>query len=161
MKRSKKAFVGDVIVGTTQLFIFFIVLAICIYLIFQFNDAAQGMDQLPAEAKAESQAYVDQYPTMMGWLFTAAFIGLFIYTLITAFLIEVISKVWFVIGFIIAVIQGIYSGIIMHIFEAFAATAVFGFSLAYIPGAIWYFNNLILANGIWAFMILLALYFKK
>jgi len=162
LTKNKKGFVGDVMTGMAMLFALFVVLGICIFIIVQWNDAVQNSSAFPIEAKTEQQAFTDTYPTMMGWILPAALIGLFVYTLITAYLVEVISKVWFIIGLVVAVFQAVVSGIFQfQVFPAFAGNAVYASTLQYMPGAAFYFGNAVLVNSVWAFLILLALYFKR
>ena len=159
---NKKGYIGDVMTGMALIFSLFIVLGICIFIIVQWNEAVQSSSVFPPEAKAEQQAYTDTYPVMMGWLLPAALIGLFVYTLITAYLIEVISRVWFVIGFVVTIFQAVVSGIFQtHVFPAFTGNAVYASTLQYMPGAAFYFGNAVLINSVWAFLILIALYFKR
>jgi len=157
---NKKGFVGDTVTSMAVLFGFFIVLSFALFIIFSFNSQMQTMD-IPDSAKEQQQSFTDTYPTMMGWLFPALMLGLFIYSVITAYLVEVISKVWFVIGFIAVFFQAIISGIIQHVFDEISSQDMFLSVLQYIPGATFYFGNAILINAIWGFIILMALYFKS
>ena len=161
MKFNKKGYVNDVLTGSAMLLGFFLILGFSIFLLVEWNDAVQSSSAFTETSKQGQQAFTDTYPSIMGWLFPAVFIGLLLYTLITAYLVEVISKVWFIIGFIVTIIQAVIGYVLQQAYDAISEISVFGTSSAYIPGAVLYFENLILINALWAFMILLALYFKR
>lgn len=161
MKLNKKGYINDIVTGTGMLFGFFIVLALCIFILLEWNDGIQNSAAFTEQAKQGQQDFTDQYPSMMGWLFPASMIGLILYTLITAYLVEVISKVWFIIGFIVTIIQAIVGYVIQQAYSKITEMRLFETSLAYIPGAVLYFENIILFNAIWGFLILLVLYFKR
>ena len=162
MKRisNKKGYINDVITGGALLIGFFVMLSICIFLLMEWNSAVQNSSAFTAEAKQGQQDFTDQYPEMIGWLFPAVLVGLFLYTIITAYLVEVISKVWLVVGLVVTIIQAIISYVIGQVFQELSSVSLFGTSAAYIPGATLYFGNVILFNSIWAMLILLVLYFK-
>lgn len=161
MNLNKKAYVNDVLTGSAMLLGFFLILGFSIFLLIEWNDTVQSSSAFTDGAKSGQQEFTDTYPSMMGWLFPAVFIGLLLYTLITAYLVEVISKVWFIIGFIVTVIQAVIGYVLQQAYDRLSEISVFGTAGTYIPGATLYFENLILINALWAFMILLALYFKR
>lgn len=161
MKLNKKGYINDIVTMTGVLLGLFIVLSLCIFILVQYNDAFQNSSVVTSEAKALQQDYTDTYPGMMAWFFPITFIALVVYTLITAYLVEVISKVWFVVGFIVVCIQAIVSYVVGQVYDNLTELSVFNTGASFIPGATWYFGNVILANAIIGFLILLALYFKR
>lgn len=161
IKHNKKAYINDVLTGSAILLGFFIVLGFSIFILIQWNNAVQSTPGFTSQAKDIQQHYTNTFPRIMGWMFPIVLISLFLYTLITAYLIDVISRVWFIIGFIITIIQAVVGYIISQIYLKLSETPVFGVSLNYIPGAELYFNHIVLINSIWAFLILIVLYFKK
>ena len=161
MKLNKKGYINDVLTGSAVLLGFFLVLGFSIFLIIQWNDAVQSSSAFNSQSKQIQQQFTDTYPSIMGWLFPITLIGLFLYTIITAYLVDVISRIWFIIGFIITIIQAVVGYVISQIYGQIAQTSIFGVSTSYIPGAEFYFSNIILINSIWAFLILLVLYFKR
>lgn len=161
IKMNKKAYVGDVAYGTLILFGFFIIAGFSIYIYSSFNTQVQSMDVMPSEAKLESSTWNNTFPSYLGYLFIAGFAGLFIYSIVTAYLIDVVSKVWFVVGFFLMIFQALFFGIIKYIFTEISSQDVFSSALTNIPYASIYFNNLILFNAVWGSLILLTLYFKS
>lgn len=159
--RGKKGYVGDIATGTGTLLAAFVLLVFVIFILTQWNEQFQNADFVPDRAKEAQQSFTDKYPNMIGWLFPALFLGLVLYTVITAYLIEVISKVWFVIGVIVGAFIQIISGIVGYVADQFMATEVFQSVMHNIPGAIWYFSAPVLWNSIWVFLVLISLYFKK
>ena len=89
---NNKGYIGDVMNGMSLIFGLFIVFGLCIFIIVQWNDAVQNSNAFPEEAKQEQQSFTNTYPPMMGWIIVGALIGLFVYTIITAYLIDVISR---------------------------------------------------------------------
>jgi len=160
MIMNKKGYINDVLTGSAVLLGFFIVLGFSIFLLVQWNSAVQSSPMFNSQSKQAQQQFTDTYPTIMGWMFPITLIALFLYTIITAYLVDVISRVWFIIGFFVTIIQAIVGYVISQVYQNLADTSVFGISLQYIPGAELYFNHIILINAVWGFLILLVLYFK-
>ena len=163
MNQNKKGYVNDIVTMTGVLFGLFVVLGLAIFLIIEYNDAFQNSSivQKRADVAELQQSFTDTYPEMMGWIWTSSLVGMVIYTLITAYLVNVISKVWFIIGVSTLMIQAIASFAIQKAYEQMSTASVFGTSVTYIPGASLYFSNVIEWNAFFGFLILLVLYFKE
>lgn len=161
--KSKKGYVNDVVTMTGILFGLFVVIGFAIFLIIEYNDAFQSSSivQKHPDVGQLQQDFTDTYPEMMGWIWTSALVGMVIYTLITAYLVNVISKVWFIIGVTTLMVQALVSFTIAEAYDEIASTTVFGTSVTYIPGAALYFGNVIEWNTFFGFLILLVLYFKE
>lgn len=155
--KNKKGFIGDAISGVVFLFYFFILLSIAIFLMFSFNTGFQDSNA-DAESKAISKTFVEDYPTKIGYMFSGAFIALFIYTMITAYLIEVISKIWFIVGFISSIIFVIIAAIIKAVFGELITQSLFASSLPFVYGAVLFFTYLPGVVTAWVFMLALVLY---
>lgn len=163
MKLNKKAYVNDILTMTGVLFGLFVVIGFSIFLIIEYNDAFQqtSIVQKRSDVAELQQSFTDTYPQMMGWLWTSTLIGMVIYTLITAYLVNVISKVWFIIGVTTLMVQAIASYAMQIAYEEISTATVFDTSVTYIPGAALYFGNVIEWNALFGFLILLVLYFKE
>lgn len=155
--KNKKGFIGDALSAIIFLFTLFILLSIVIFININFNTEFQE-SAAPAEAKAISTTFVNDYPTKLGYMLPGAFIALFIYTMITAFMIEVISKIWFVVGLISAVIFVIVAAIIKAVFGELILQSLFSSTLPFVYGAVLFFTYLPGVVTAWVFLLALVLY---
>jgi len=155
--KNKKGFIGDAISGVIFLFLLFMLLSISIFVSINFNDGFQD-SAAPTEAKSISNTFINDYPTKIGYMFSGAFIALFIYTLITAYLIEVISKIWFVVGLISSIIFVIIAAIIKAVFGELILESLFASTLPFVYGAVLFFTYLPGVVTAWVFLIALVLY---
>lgn len=155
--KNKKGFIGDAISGVIFLFLLFMLLSISIFVSINFNDGFQD-SSAPSEAKSISNTFINDYPTKIGYMFSGAFIALFIYTLITAYLIEVISKIWFVVGLISSIIFVIIAAIIKAVFGELILESLFASTLPFVYGAVLFFTYLPGVVTAWVFLIALVLY---
>lgn len=161
INKTKKAYIGDVITGSFQMLIIFMIFAICFFVAFKFNTGLVENDNVPQEAKDLNTEVVTKYSTIIGYGFPMFLVALFAYTIITASLVDVISKVWFVIGVVMMLGQAVISYIIREIFLKLIEVEIFSQSLVLIPFAASYFQNIIMYNCIWGFIILAVLYVKE
>ena len=159
--KNKKGYIGDIVTMMFSLFGFFVILGLGIFILVQWNINVQSSSAFTVEAKEGQQLFTDTYIPLMGWFWPAAFLGMMLYMLITSYLVEVVSKVWFVIGLMVTLGQAILGYVLSLAFEEVSQQEVFGLALQNIPGAVFYFNNIILVNVVIASMVLIALYFRR
>jgi len=161
LRKNKNGFIGDVVTGSFQLLILFMVFALCFFIAFQFNQGLVENDNVPQEAKDINTEVVYKYSHILGYGFPLLLVCLFVYTIVTASMVDVISKVWFVVGVILMIGQAVISYVIREVFLKLIEVEIFSQSLVLIPFAASYFSNIILYNCIWGFIILTVLYVKE
>lgn len=158
-KKSKKGFVVDTIVGTAALFIVVLVIALVALILFNFNDAVQNNAAVTDGAKQVSSDAEGTLPAYLGYGFMAMFIGFFIYTIITAILINNIHPIFWIVGFILVLISTVITSAIKMVFGVVETVSVLAPYIAAIPGATWYFYGIEIYNVIWMAIQLTIIYF--
>lgn len=161
IQSNKDGYIGDVITMSFSLLGGFVVIAMAIFILVTWNDNVQNSSGFTQEAKDGQQQFTDTYIPLMGWMWPAAFLGMILFMLITSYLVEVISKIWFVLGLMITIAQSIVGYVLSLAFDEISQQEVFGLGMQYIPGAVFYFNNVILVNVLIASLILIVLYFRR
>lgn len=159
--KNKKAFIGDVITGSFQLLILFMIFAICFFVAFKFNQGLVENEKIPQEAKDINTNITYQYSKIIGYGFPLLLVCIFVYTIVTASMVDIISRVWFIIGLVIMLGQAVISYIIREVYLKLIEVEMFSQSLVLIPFANSYFENIIMYNCIWGFIILAVLYIKE
>ena len=160
MKNNKKAFVGGTIYASAGLFVILMVIVLCSFILYTFNDELQKNSIVSEMAKETSSEAYAKFPPILGYMFLASFIGFFIYTMITAFAINSMHPIFWILGFVIVLLSTIISSIIKLIFGAFTDIEIFAPFVANIPGALWYIQGLEIINIVWLGLQLTIVYVK-
>lgn len=161
LKRNKKGFIADTMIGTAALFVVVLVIAVVSMILFYFNEQIQTSEVVTdggKEASAEAEAL---FPPILGYGFLALFIGFFLYTIITAILINTIHPIFWILGFVVVLISTVISSIIKLIYGAFTSVEVIAPFVAAIPGANWYFLGLEIIHIVWMGIQLTIIYFRR
>lgn len=158
-KQNKKGFVADTILASAALFVVVLVIAVVAMILFNFNDAIQNQDSVTEEAKIVSADAEAKFPTILGYGFMAMFIGFFIYTIVTAILINNIHPIFWIVGFVLVLISTVITSAIKLIFGVVETVSVLAPYIAAIPAASWYFYGMEIYNIVWMGIQLTIIYF--
>jgi len=158
-KKSKKGFVADVIIASAALMAVVLTVAMVSIVLYNFNDEIQDQTTVPDKAKNAAAYSKDTYPTTLGYGFMALFIGFFLYTVITAALINNIHPVFWILGFVMVFMSTIVSSTIKLVYGFLESTEMVAPYLGFIPGATWYFTGMEIINIIWMGIQLTIIYF--
>lgn len=157
--KNKKGFVSDTILASAALFTVVLVISLVAMILFNFNDAIQNQDSVTEGAKLIAADAESTMPAILGYGFMAMFIGFFIYTIITAILINNIHPIFWIVGFVLVVISTVITSAIKMIFGVVETVSVLAPYIAAIPGATWYFYGIEIYNIIWMGIQLTIIYF--
>lgn len=158
-KKSKKGFVADVIIASAALIAVVLVIALAIMILVNFNSEIQKHTNIQEEAK-EASAYAEgTFPGILGWGFLAIFIGFFLYTIITAALINNIHPIFWIMGFVMIFMSTIVSSSFKLAYGFLQTSDLIAPYIAFIPGATWYFTGMEIINVVWMGIQLTIIYF--
>ena len=156
--KNKKSFIGDVLSGAVFVFGGFILFTILIIVFFHFNSAVQDSQNFPVVAKDLSDTHNSNINKWFGWLLIGIIVSTFIYSLVTAYLIEVISILFFVVGLVSSVVVAIASYFLKFIFFELITNNQISKVASGFPIIFFYFENLVLILTLWGFLLLLVTY---
>ena len=159
IKKNKKGFVADTIVASAALFVVVLVIAIVALILFNFNEKIQNNPMVTNEAKVVSAEAQSKLPSVLGYSFMAMFIGFFIYTIVTAILINNIHPIFWIIGFVLVLMSTIITSSIKLIYGTIETLSVLAPYISAIPGATWYFHGMEIYNVVWMGIQLTIIYF--
>jgi len=157
--KNKKGFVTDTILASAGLFVVVLVISLVGLILFNFNDEIQNHQSVTDGAKDVSAEAQSKFPAYLGYGFMAIFIGFFIYTIVTAILINNIHPIFWIIGFIMVLISTVVTSAIKMLFGVLETVSVLTPYIVAIPGATWYFYGMEIYNVIWMGIQLTIVYF--
>lgn len=157
--KSKKGFVADVIIASAGLIAVVLVIALAIMILFNFNTEIQAQTNIGEDAKDASAYAEGTFPGILGWGFLALFIGFFLYTIITAALINNIHPIFWIMGFVMIFMSTIVSSSFKLAYGFLESSTLIGPYISFIPGATWYFTGMEIINVVWMGVQLTIIYF--
>ena len=160
INRNKKGFVGDTIIASAALIVVVLVISVVALILFNFNSEIQS-SSVGSQAKAAADEANTTFPPILGYAFVTIFMGFFIYTIVTAAIIDKIHPIFWVLGFVIVLISTIITSILKAIYGQVETVDLLAAYIAAIPGAGWYFPGMEIYNVIWMGIQLTIVYFKK
>lgn len=146
---NKKGFVADTLLATAALIVIVLVVAIVTLILFNFNSAIQEHDSMTPEAKEASEFAELRFSTILGYSFLFGFIGFFIYTIITAILINNIHPIFWILGLVFLFVSTLIVSGMKLLYGSVESQSILGPFIMAIPGATWYFSNIEIINILW------------
>lgn len=156
--KNKKGFVADTIIAMGAFIVVILVAALVALILGNFNTEIQNSDVATAAKDASADASVT-FPQYFNYGFAFAFVGFMIYTLVTAFLINNIHPIFWILGFILVVLSTIITSSIKLIYGVIESQAILAPYITNIPLAAWYFAGAEIINIIWMGIQLTIIYF--
>lgn len=158
---NRRGVVGDTIIASAALIVIVLVVALVSLILFNFNNEIQSLTDIPEEAKDAAEFSEIRFTNILGYSFLFAFVGFFLYTIITSIIINNIHPIFWVIGLVFLIVSTMITSVFKLIYGQIESFNIIEPFITSIPGAGWYFNNIEIINVLWIILQLTIVYLRR